>query len=340
MTMTYVTRAAVAVTLGLLALPAKAETTMRFSDYLPVSHYLTQEGSLPFMQAVTAASGGAVKFQHFPAQQLGKTPDFLRLTADNVAQISVVGVSFVADKMELSNVAQMPNAFGSACSGLTAFNAVLDSTELRKRDFTQHGVKLLFPYILPPFELVTTKTPVNKVEDMKGLKILVASRATELLVNRIGGSAIQATSGAAAYEMVQRGTIDGLIFAPDSVVVYDLHSITKHGTTNGNFGGQVVAVIMNQKAFDALDAKTQAIFEEESKKAAQKVCAYVDAKKSEAIDKIKAKGNQLVTFGPEEQKKLADISDSIANDWAKELDARNVPASVTLKAFKAALPSH
>ena len=170
------------------ATSVRAEDTLRIADYLPVTHYLTQQGLLPFMDAVTKATGGEIKFQHFPAQQLGKSSDFLRLTADNVAQISVVGVSFVADKMELSNVAQMPGAFAKACDGLTAYNAVLDTTELRQRDFTQHKVKLLFPFILPPFELATTKGPIKTVEDMKGQKIMVASRSTELLVSKLGGA--------------------------------------------------------------------------------------------------------------------------------------------------------
>ena len=84
---------------GVLATSASAETVLRFSDYLPATHYLTVEGSMPFMEAVKAGTNGEVTFQHFPAQQLGKSQDFLRLTADNVAQISVVGVSFLADKI-------------------------------------------------------------------------------------------------------------------------------------------------------------------------------------------------------------------------------------------------
>lgn len=327
------------VLLGALATAASAETVLRFSDYLPATHYLTVEGSMPFMEAITAATNGEVKFQHFPAQQLGKSSDFLRLTADNVAQISVVGVSFLADKMELSNVAQMPYAFEKACDGLTAYNAILDSSELRQRDFTQHGVKLLFPYILPPFELATAKTPINKVDDMKGLKIMVASRSTELLVNKIGASGLQTTSGAAAYEAVSRGTIDGMIFAPDSMLTYDLHKVTKYGTTNGNFGGQVVAVIMNQSAFDALDEGARKVIEDESQKAAQRVCDYVDTKKSQAIEKIKANGNQLTTFEGAELAKLRELSTAIAVDWAKELDSRGLPGTATLEAFKAALPN-
>lgn len=323
----------------LLASSAMAETTLRFSDFLPLTHYLTLEGSQPFMEAITNGTNGEIKFQHFPAQQLGSSADFVRLTAEGVAHISVVGVSFVADKMELSNAAQMPNAFEKACDGLTAYNAILDTTPLRQLDFTQHGVKLLFPYILPPFELATAKKPVNVIDDIKGLTILVASRSTELLVNKIGGTGMQATSGAASYELITRGTIDGVIFAPDSQIIYDLPSVTEYGSTNGNFGGQVVAVIMNQAAFDALDDNTKQLFEQESEKAAQRICELVDIRKADALKTIAEGGNTLVTFEGEELAKLADLSSQVANEWAQELDGRNLPGTVVLEAFKAALPA-
>lgn len=316
---------------------AQAQTTLRFSDYLPTTHYLTVEGSQPFMDAVAAASGGEVTFQHFPAQQLGRTPDFLRLTQDNVAQISVVGVSFLADAMELSNVAQMPGAYDSACAGLDAYNAILDTTELRERDFTRHGVKLLMSYVLPQFELVSTFGPINSVEDLRGRVILIATRAAELLLNEMGGAPIQATAGTSAYEMVTRGTIDGLIFAADSTVAYDLHSVTRYGTTNGGFGGMVVAVIMNQGAFDALPPETQAVIEAEAARAERNICEYVDQKNAEALETIAASGVELTTFGDDVLAAIAVHADAVAAQWAQELDSRGVPGSAVLEAYRAAI---
>ncbi|MGF7162837.1 TRAP-type C4-dicarboxylate transport system substrate-binding protein [Rhodoligotrophos appendicifer] len=322
------------------ALSASAETTLRVADYLPLTHYLTVVGLAPLMEAVTKDTNGEVKFQHFPAQQLGKSTDFLRLVNSNVAQIAVVGVSFLGDKMELSNVAQMPGAFDKACNGLVAYDKLAEGGALGERDFTANGVTLLYPIVLPPFELVTSNTPINTVDDMKGKKIMVATRATESLMNKIGAAPMMTGSGAAAYEAVTRGTIDGLIFAPDSILTYKLDTVTKYGTQNANLGGQVVAVIMNTKAFEALDPKAQEAIKAESKKAAQRVCEYVDRKKSEAITKILANGVDLKKFSDADLEKLDGYAQAVQTDWAKELDSRNLPGTETLKAFKAALPAN
>ena len=237
----------------------------------------------------------------------------------------------------LPETASNKNIQPSACKGLEAYDAILDTTPLREKDFTQHGVKLLMAYVLPPFELASTSKPVNSIADMQGMKILVASRATELLMNEIGAAPIQATSGAAAYEDVKRGTIDGLIFAPDSMLAYDLHTVTKYGTTNGNFGGQVVAVIMNQGAYDALDDATKKVFDDAAAAAQQRVCEYVDAKKAQALEKIVANGNEMTTFGEDQLAILAEAGDKVAEAWAKELDSRGVAGSETLDAFRAAV---
>jgi len=316
---------------------AVAETVMRFSDFLPTTHYLTIEGSLPFMEAITQATNGAIKFEHFPAQQLGRSADFVRLTRGGVAQISVVGVSFVADAMELSNVAQMPGITNSACNGLAAYNSILDTTPLRERDFTQHGVKLLMTYMLPPFELATANKAINEPEDIRGLKVLVASRSTELLVNKLGGAAVQASSGAQSYEDINRGTVDAVIFAPDSQLIYDLPSITEYGTTNGNFGGQVVAVIMDQNAFDALDDETKALFEKVATETEQAICQHTDMKKAEALTEIAGLGNSLITFDDEQLARLDAVAAEIADEWAAEADSRGLAGTATLEAFRAAV---
>jgi len=317
---------------------ASAEVTLRVADYLPLNHYLTVEGLLPWMEAITKDTNGEVKFQHFPAQQLGKSTDFLRLVNSNVAQIAVVGVSFLGDKMELSNVAQMPGAYEKACDGLVAYNTVAKDGALTERDFTANGVKLLYPIILPPFELASREKPIASVDDMKGMKIMVASRSTESLLNKIGAAPMMTSSGPAAYEAITRGTIDGLVFAPDSMLTYDLHTVTKQGTQNGKFGGQVVAVIMSQKAYDALSDDAKKAFAAEGEKAAQRLCEYMDGRKATAIEKIQANGNKLTKFADDELKKFDAYAVQVQEDWAKELDGRKVPGTETLNAFKAALP--
>ncbi len=114
--------------LGALALAlfaqsaAHAQTvTLRVADSLPVGHYAVEQGIKPWMDEVTKASGGAVAFQHFPAEQLGKAKDLLALTRSGVADIGYVRPAYVSEKMPLSAVVELPGAYTSACAATAAY---------------------------------------------------------------------------------------------------------------------------------------------------------------------------------------------------------------------------
>lgn len=59
------------------------------------------------MAEVTKRTNGAVTFEHYPAQQLGKAADMLQADATGVADIGYVAPAYVSDKMLVSEVAML-----------------------------------------------------------------------------------------------------------------------------------------------------------------------------------------------------------------------------------------
>jgi TRAP-type C4-dicarboxylate transport system substrate-binding protein len=88
---------------------APADTiTLRLADSLPVGHVIQQVITKPFIDAVEKRTNGTVSISHFPAEQLGKASDLLRLTQAGVADIAYIVPSYTSDKMPLSAVAELP----------------------------------------------------------------------------------------------------------------------------------------------------------------------------------------------------------------------------------------
>jgi len=320
---------------------AQAQTspvTLRIANYVPANHYLVEVGLNPWMEQVTAETKGMIKFQHFPAQQLGKGPDMLRLAQTNVAQGSFTGVSFVGDKMELSDVAQLPNIFQKACAGTTAYMKVFKSGVGAQTDFEKNGVRLVYPMILPPFQAFTHTHALNSLADFKGQKYMSATRAGEILLTKLGAAPSRMTSGVAAYEGMQRKTTDGITFALDSVFAYDMVSMTKFGTENTNFGGQVVVFVMNKQTWNSLSKENQAIVERISDRASFRMCSYLDDSYGKSMDKLKASGVKMTKFSDQELAQFRKITDDVTDEWAKDLDKRGRPGTAILKAYRAALP--
>jgi TRAP-type C4-dicarboxylate transport system substrate-binding protein len=322
-----------------LVTAAKAETTLRIADYLPANHYLVQNGLKPWMDEITAATNGTVKFQHFPAQQLGKAPDILRLTQTDVAQIGMTGISFPGDKMQLSDVAQLPGMFQKSCEGVAAYQKVAASGPVAENDFTKNGVRLLYAMVIPPLQVYTKSKPIKSLEDLKGLRIGTPVRAAEVLLTRLGAAPVLVTSGPAGYEAFTRGTVDGLVWGTEAVFAYDMQNIAKYGTRNAGFGAQVVVLVANDKTWNSFDQATKDAFTKASQTATERVCKYVDEAAEKSAIKLTELGSQLTTLTPEQLKELGNSYAAVADEWAKGLNDRGQPGKAVVDNFRAALPT-
>ena len=94
---------------------------LRVADSFPKGHYLVKLVLEPWMEQVSKRTNGAVTFEHYPAQQLGKATDMLKLTQTGVADIGYVAPAYASDKMPVSEVAMLPGAFAHSCQGTLAY---------------------------------------------------------------------------------------------------------------------------------------------------------------------------------------------------------------------------
>src|SRR5690606_28964226 len=153
------------------AMPASAET-LRIGDSFPVGHYISENMTKVWMEEVKKASNGEVDFEYFPAEQLGKAKDLLSLTQSGVMDIGYVGASYVSDKLPLSSVGEMPEAFTTSCQGTKAFWQIAKpGGALDQAEFAPNGVRVLMVMVLPPYQVFTSNREISGLDSLKGLKI-------------------------------------------------------------------------------------------------------------------------------------------------------------------------
>jgi TRAP-type C4-dicarboxylate transport system substrate-binding protein len=73
-----------------VAARAAGPITLRVADSFPKGHFLVKLMLEPWMEEVKKRTNGAATFEHYPAQQLGKAADMLKLTQTGVADIGYV----------------------------------------------------------------------------------------------------------------------------------------------------------------------------------------------------------------------------------------------------------
>ncbi len=316
---------------------AQDKVELRFADSLPATHLFTREVALPWMEAITAASDGAVTFQHYPAEQLGKAKDLLSLTVSGVTDIGFITPIYITDKLPLSGIYDLPGGPFTSCQGVEAFMALATGDGiLAKQEFEPNGVRVLMAVVQPPFQVFTSSKAIATVDDLKGLKLRTAGGAQELTAEKLGIVSVKITAPETS-EAMSRGTIDGGILAHVSVGAYGLTDMIKYATDGANFGSAVLTWSISEKKFQQLSPELQTLMVDEGLKVTRQACQTIEASAQSAIETWKSNGVTMVEFPDDDQARLTALFDEIAAQWAEGLDARGRPGSDVLNGFRSAL---
>ncbi len=327
--------------LGLLFLAAGAgaqdkKLVLRVADSFPAGHAIPDYATKYWMDAVAKATNHAVEFQYYPAEQLGKAKDLLSLALSGVADIAYVGPSYVSDKMPLSAVSQLPGSFTSACAGTMAYWKLAKDGILKREEFAPNGIRPLFAFVAPPYQVFTTKRKVDSAKSMEGMKIRTTGGAMDIMVRKLKAVPIQ-MAPPDMYESLSRGTLDGGVLAVTSVLAYEFVRVIRHATIGENFGSFVGTYSISEARWQKLPLDVQKAMLEAGEATVQRTCALMDKNEEGLFDKIRQQGVALNRFPEAERKELEQLFASLAGEWAEGLDKRGKSGTETLKAFRAAL---
>lgn len=323
--------------LPLAVQPAAAqEIELRAADSLPTGHYIARSLIEPFMERVNERTG-KTEFAYFPAQQLGKAKDLLSLTQTGVTDIGYVGPSYVSDKMPLSAVGQLPEAFSTSCEGTMAYWEIArPGGALDQAEFAPNGVRVLMAMVLPPYNLLTSSREITGLESMKGLKIRSTGGALDLTVQKIGGVPVQMPAPE-VREALSRGTIDAGLFPYPSVTPYGMEAFLDWATQGLNFGSFVATYVISQDKWDSLPEDVRQAMTEIGEDVTREGCETADVQNQEVKKEIADAGVTFVDLPAEDTEKLAEILSTVGSEWAAQLDSQGKPGTEILEAFRSAL---
>ncbi len=312
------------------------DITLRLADSLPAGHYMTTGVAEPLMEMTKEKTGGKVAFEHFPAQQLGKAKDMFSLVQSGVADIAYVGASYTADKLPLSSVGELPEAFTNSCEGTKAFwDIAKPGGALDQAEYAPQGVRVLAALVLPPYQLFASGE-INGLDSIDGWKVRVTGAPKIAAIKKLGGVPV-AVPGPETREALARGTVDAIAFPIGSIKPYDLAPHIKTATQGTNFGAFVATWMISQSKFDSLPEDVQAALTEAGAAATLNGCEATDASAGSDKQFVADQGVTFVDLSDADMDKLTTTMASVGDEWAAELDGRGKPGTDILNAFRAAL---
>lgn len=309
----FVTSGLVAAALSALAAaPCAAETNLILAMIGPPGSVMTKDAVRPWVDEVNAKAAGMIHIDLREGMGLATFENVYERVLDDVIQLGWGLPNAVAGKFPLSEVPAVPFLVGSSEAGSVAFWRLYKSGDL---DSEYNEIVPLMLGMMGPGNLHLSA--LRPLDDLNGLKLLVAGRMQSASIAALGGTPISIPL-TQMYPAIQRKTVDGAVTGWASVRDFKLDEVAPY-TVDVNIGDSVSFLFMSKKKFQALPAAAQKILLDTSGAAlSRKFGAVMDADIKHIRGEITSeKGQEVVTLSPAQMAAWRQKTAPIVADWPK-----------------------
>jgi len=301
------------------ALPALAQTKWDMPTAYPANNFHT-ENVQQFANDIDKATGGKLKITIHANASLFKAPEIKRAVQGGQAQageILLVNYENEDPFYGLDGVPFLATSYPESMKLYKASRKVLDEKLARQ------GMKLLYTVAWPPQGIYTKRT-LASAADMKGLKWRAYSPATSKIAELVAAQPVT-VQAAELSQALATGIVDS--YMSSGATGYD----SKTYEHIKNFYDTQAwlpknAVIVNQKAFDALDKPTQAAVLKAAADAEARGWKLSEEKTAWYYDQLKAKGMSILKPSDELTADLRKVGNYMLAEWLRKAgdDGRKV----------------
>ena len=319
---------------------AQDVVTLRLHQFLPGQATIPAKAIAPWAKKVEAESGGKIKVQLYPAMQLGGAPPQLFDQArDGVVDLTWTVLGYTPGRFPKTEVFELPFI---TTTGEASSRAIQEYVETYAADEFK-SVKLIAVHTHGP-GLFHTKSPIAKLEDLKGMKIRGGSRIINNMLGKLGATPV-GMPVPAVTEALSKGVLDGTTIPWEVVPALKVQELVKNHTTfSGAYGlyNSTFAFSMNQGSYDKLPADLKKVIDNNSgiETAALFGRAMDDGDKVGRGLAEKA-GNTIVALDEAETKRWRDLAASaVEADWLTEAKSKGFDGAKLAAAARALIAKH
>ncbi|MBC3191797.1 TRAP transporter substrate-binding protein DctP [Pseudonocardia sp. C8] len=291
------------------------------ADFFPNGHVISVNGARHFIARAEELSGGTVKFDYFPAAQMGDAENLVDLTRAGVVDVATAVPAYVPAKLPLSGVADLPGATTDACDGSLAFERLsAPGGILWEKDFTRNDIRPLFVAVLPGYEVMTRTRPALTPADVRGMTLRSSGGTVDRAISAAGAAPVSMSS-TDTYLAVSRGTVDGLVFPPLSASPYRLGEVVDHITQGANLGAGSITYSVSERVWQQLPPEVQQALEQAGRETTRHLCQQVTRKNAEALAGMARDGARVHTLTPQQRAAWAREMDTVTATWRSEMES-------------------
>lgn len=336
-------QASAAAALGVphLAGLAQQSVTLKFHTFIaPMSNpWLTMHK--PWMEKIERESGGRIKFEGYPAMQLGGTPVQLYDQArDGVVDIVWTLPGNTAGRFPRVEVFELPFMMNNAEATSKAYWEYVQTHAADEFKDTQ----VLALHVHGPGMLHSASKQIRTAADLRGMKVRGPTRQATKLLGSLGATPVGMPLPQIP-DALSKGTIEACAIPWEIVPSVKVHELAKFHSEFDASGPALYTttfvVPMNKAKYESLAPDLKKVIDNNSGMATS---AWL-GKTQQASDALGRKpavdrGNSIYTFTAAERDNFIKLSGQVDDEWVADMNKRGFKGKELLDAAKALIAKH
>ncbi len=324
-------------TLGL----TQQSVTLKFHTFMSPMSAVWNTMHKPWMDKVEKDSGGRIKFEAYPAMQLGGTPVQLYDQArDGVVDVVWTLPGNTAGRFPRIEVFELPFMLNNAEATSKAYWEYVQTVAVDEFKDT-HPIAL---HVHGPGMFHTKAKQIKSPADLKGLKMRGPTRQVTKLLQAVGATPVGMPLPQIP-DALSKGTIEGCVIPREEEPAVKVHELTKFHTEfpAGHTGLYTTTFVMtmNKARYESLAPDLKKVIDNNSGLATS---GWLGKQQQESdIPGRKPsveRGNTIYTLSNAEAAEFVKLSAQVDDEWVKDMDKRGFDGKKLLQSAKDLIAKH
>lgn len=320
---------------------AQQSVTLKFHTFMqPLSGvWLTMHK--PWMERIEKDSGGRIRFEAYPAMQLGDTPVQLYDQArDGVVDIVWTLPGYTAGRFPRTEAFELPFMMNNAEA---TSKALWDYVQTQAADEFQ-DTRVLALHVHGPGTLHSVKKPITKAADLRGMKVRGPTRQATKMLASLGAIPVGMPLPGIP-DALSKGTIDACAIPWEVVPAVKVHELARF---HSEFAAgspalytNTFVLAMNKAKYEGLAPELKKVVDAHSGLATSAWLGQVqqanDAPgRKAALDR----GNSIHTFTAAEAQEFIRLSAQVDDAWITDMDKLGYKGKALLDSARALIAKY
>jgi len=299
-----------------LALSATAQAQTRWD--LPAAYPATNFHTVnlvEFANDVDRLSGGKLKITVHANASLFKAPEIKRAVQGGQAQLGEILLVNFQNEWQIFGADGIPFLADSYDEAVKLWRV---QRPMLEKKLAEQGMVVLYAVPWPPQGIYVNK-PINSAADLRGVKWRAYSPSTARIAELVGAQPVT-VQAAELTQAMATGVVQSYMSSGSTGFDSKTYEHIKYWYDTQAWLPKN-AVIMNKRAFDALDKPTQDAVLKAAADAEVRGLAASKRANGETLDKLRANGMQILPPSAQLKADMAKVGEVMVREWLEKAGA-------------------